>query len=118
MLYRTIFYLLLLTSMMNQVGAQEVDSEIMEWAPIGAKWWFSYSGFGFGLGQHYLTLESMKDTVVHGKNARILDIEAHYAEGFFLDTATTISYFENTDYGPPRIILHQQGGFHFLPEEK
>lgn len=107
MLYRFIFLILLCTSIVNQVGAQTADSGIKEWAPIGAKWWYTYSGAGQS--QHYLTLESVKDTVVQGKDSRILDIEAHYADGFFLDTASTISYFENTDYGPPRIILHQQG---------
>lgn len=107
MLYRFIFLILLCTSIVNQVGAQTADSRIKEWAPIGAKWWYTYSGAG--LGQHYLTLESVKDTVVQGKDSRILDIEAHYADGYFLDTASTISYFENTDYGPPRIILQQQG---------
>lgn len=56
---------------------------------------------GVGLGQHYLTPESLKDTLVQGKASRIPDIEAHYADGFLLDTASTISYFENTDFGPP-----------------
>lgn len=80
---RVLFSILLCTFSINHAGAQSGNSNTKEWAPIGAKWWYTYSGFG--IGQHYLTLESMKDTVVQGKYARILDIEAHYAEGFFLD---------------------------------
>jgi len=92
---------------MNLAEAQSGNSAAKEWAPIGAKWWYTFSGAG--LDQNYLTLESVKDTMVLGKHCRKLEIKEYLAEGLIHPENNRSYYFENIDFGPRRIILHQQG---------
>ena len=104
---RVIFFIIICTFTMHLAGAQSGNSDTKEWAPIGAKWWYSYSGHGSDL--YYLALESVGDTIVLEKNARILEIQAYYTEGSHLETIPYITYFKNTGFNKPQIIIHQQG---------
>ncbi len=56
----------------------QVQSQTIEWAPIGAKWWYISSlkcnpCGGSGLG--YTTLEATRDTLINGAQAKIIQID-------------------------------------------
>ncbi|HOY33428.1 MAG TPA: T9SS type A sorting domain-containing protein [Bacteroidales bacterium] len=40
------------------------------WAPTGAKWW--YLSYSLSLGQYYASIESTGDTIIQGKNCKVL----------------------------------------------
>ena len=72
--FRTLFcFLLLITALLVNATAQNNDSFV--WAPVGATW--HYSGpkchQAVGRGCDYYTINSVKDTVFKGENARILE---------------------------------------------
>lgn len=50
------------------VHAFQVNAQI-DFASIGSKWYYDYSGFGF---EGYLTLESVRDTLVSEKECKII----------------------------------------------
>src|SRR5690606_21747492 len=104
---RVLFFIVLCNFTMNLAEAQSGNSAAKEWAPIGAKWWYTFSGAG--LDQNYLTLESVKDTMVLGKHCRKLEIKEYLAEGLIHPENNRSYYFENIGLRPRMIILHQQG---------
>jgi len=57
----------------------------VEWAPIGATWHYTFRG-GFGGEIEYLTLESIKDTIINDVNTKVLSQTIHRVDGD-LDTS-------------------------------
>lgn len=98
---RVIFFIIICTFTIHLAGAQSGNSDTMEWAPIGAKWWYNYTGAG--INQNYVSLESVGDTTVLGKACRKLEIKEFVAEGI------KPYYFEIIDFESHLIVLHQQG---------
>lgn len=102
---RVIFFLFSCVFLLSSSAFTQTDS--MEWAPVGAKWWYSYGkGNVFhGSSVHYVTLESVGDTVIQEKNARILDIKVHWAE----DYPDSIAYYFQRDHPDQKLVIYQQG---------
>lgn len=104
---RLIFYLIFFLLPTSTILGQSEEPDPLEWAPIGAKWWYTYSGFMQG--NYLMTLESVRDTVVTGLSGRILEVNEFFPEGYNKDSSDIITYLEGTDFGESRIIIRQEG---------
>ncbi|WP_236974310.1 hypothetical protein [Membranihabitans maritimus] len=86
------------------------DTSSLEWAPEGATWHYNFFSV---LSQTVSSLKmtATKDTVVNGKDARIIEGEIYLYNG---DTAVATDYYEQG-----RIVIHQQGdSIFYLRENK
>lgn len=94
------FYVLLIgiSFLSSKALSQEVD-----FAPIGAKWWFSsYCLYNLDCG--YFTMTSTKDTLIENKSARIIEIDTFGGEGWSMDATPLIVYTnDNKVYNFDRI---------------
>lgn len=82
-----------------------------EWAPVGATWHYRVSSNSVSQFENVLKLTSIKDTVIHEKNARIIIGTLYDYAG---DTTHTPDIIEDG-----RIILHQKGdSIYYLRKDK
>ena len=93
-----VLMLLACSSSLLQLQAQEYQ----EFAPIGAKWWYSSESGSFGT-RFLVTAESVKDTLIEGKLCRMLNFK------------TVHNYYDNI---PPdkSFFFYQEGGkiYHYI----
>lgn len=107
MKYRLLFYLVLILLPGSPGYGQSEQGDAPEWAPVGAKWWYTYSGFYDG--NFYLTMESTGDTLVSGFPCRILEIKEHYPDHYTAETYFENTYMKNMGFSDSKIILRQEG---------
>ncbi|MFN0276166.1 MAG: T9SS type A sorting domain-containing protein [Chitinophagales bacterium] len=95
---------ILLSSSLVFIG-QDVCGQTNEFAPVGAKWWYSY----YDLDSYYY-IESIKDTVYMGKNCREIISKIVYntyedsiARTFIYINGDTVFYAVDTFYGWPEL---------------
>jgi hypothetical protein len=72
-----------------------------EWAPVGAKWYYDYPGDIGWL--NYTTIESVGDTIIQGKNCRILQMERNF------DSLRTYTYYDSN-----KVWVYEKGIFYKL----
>ncbi|MEA3318124.1 MAG: T9SS type A sorting domain-containing protein [Bacteroidota bacterium] len=80
-------------------GRNNISAQDIEWAPIGAKWYFNYTNM-YGV-QEYFIYESTKDTVIKNQNCRKLKIthfnadgnSSHWGDEFINQESEKIFYF-------------------------
>ncbi|HLT94574.1 MAG TPA: T9SS type A sorting domain-containing protein [Membranihabitans sp.] len=101
----TLISLTCLSFFFQQLQAQ---NEGVEWAPIGATWHYSYRYMSTPA-VDYIVMESTKDTIVNGKNARLIEGRI-YSEGGFNIPAT--DRYDDGSY-----IIYQQGDSVFYLRE-
>jgi hypothetical protein len=77
-------------------GTFTLKAQTNEFAPIGAKW--HYDGYQNSESQIYTTIESIKDTIVQGKNCRLLK-QLFYKEKNVLSDDPERSYIIYSDSG-------------------
>jgi hypothetical protein len=90
--------------------ATNIQSNIVEWAPKGTKWYYDYKApFAFG----YILMESEKDTLINGKNCRMLTLSEHSytSPGVYIHAPydTIITLQEGS-----KIYIHQRNKFSLL----
>ena len=97
---RLLFFLLTAFLALTSIQAQI-------WAPVGAKWTYSFSSWGFPFSNSPSTIECVGDTVILGKSCRI--IQGYLVCSFVTDTSYL--YYENN-----KVFLYIDSvvGFHTL----
>ena len=90
-----------------QLHAQK-DS--VEWAPLGATWYYSYEYYATPR-VDYLKMESTKDTLVNGQNARLIEGTIYTESGYIIPATEK--------YEDGSFIIHQNGdSIFYLRENK
>ena len=108
MWHNTLIILIFYSFFGQQLHAQ---SDSTEWAPLGATWYYGFNFSGVFPAENALMMESIKDTVVQDKNARIIEGIIYENTGDTLHAADV--------FPEGRIILHQQrDSIYYLRENK
>ncbi|WP_236976110.1 hypothetical protein [Membranihabitans maritimus] len=96
--YRIVLFITLSLTICTHLYTQ---SDSAEWAPIGTTWYYNFNSSNVYPQANALKMESIKDTMVNEKPARIIEGTIYYHSG---DTLHAPDVFPEG-----RIILHQQG---------
>lgn len=82
-------------------GLQGQENSPLEWAPIGAKWWYMYN-LGVGPGETTYTMEVVGDTIIQNISCRVLRQEladfqtgefVHVIDDFIYQSGDTVFYY-------------------------
>jgi hypothetical protein len=97
--------LFLLSFLIFNIGNSQ--AQFMDWAPIGAKWWYKANCFTENY-CGYFTLESKRDTIINGISANIIETEIFGGE-----------IWENASWFPDKLIMYSDSNkvYNFFENE-
>jgi hypothetical protein len=99
---KIIIILSLLTCIFTPIFSQN-------FAPIGAKWYYSADDYQPPFNRNYILIESIKDTVVLGRNAKKLTQTNFYGAGGSISSDLGVFYFDSN-----RVYIYLYNRFNLL----
>ena len=75
--------------------AKQINAQISEFAPIGGKWWYSFTWNGIDFEPKYYYIESMNNTILFGQDCKHLESSILYE--FSQEKVADIYIYQNGD---------------------